>query len=62
LPPVIALCIIVAGLLIQACRDVITSERGGLPAWFASYSILVPFLAVPALLAMLVQLVLAALG
>jgi hypothetical protein len=56
IPPLLGLCLLIAGYFLQALWNVLATDRGSVPAWFGKLSSLYTVGAVIALLAMLVRL------
>jgi Protein of unknown function (DUF3429) len=56
LSPVIGLCLLVAGFLLQALWDILSVEKNQLPQWFGKFRMLLTVGAVLALGSMLVRL------
>ena len=55
LPPLFALCLLIAGFLMQALWDVMSVEAGRLPQWFGRLRMMLTAVAVPSLIAVLVR-------
>jgi Protein of unknown function (DUF3429) len=56
LSPVIGLCLLIAGFLLQALWDILSVEKSQLPLWFGKFRMVLTAGAVLALSSMLVQL------
>jgi hypothetical protein len=56
IPPLLGLCLLIAGFFLQSFSNVLASEQGTLPRWFGKFSSLLTAGAVLALLALLVRL------
>jgi hypothetical protein len=56
IPPLLGLCLLIAGFFLQAFWNVLATDRGNVPAWFGKLSSLYTVGAVIALLTMLVRL------
>ena len=56
LSPVIGICLLIAGFLLQALWDILSVEQNHLPEWFAKFRMLLTVGAVLALSLMLVRL------
>jgi hypothetical protein len=52
-----ALCLLIAGFLLQALWDVVSVENGKLPGWFGKLRMMLTIIAVASLLAMTARLV-----
>jgi hypothetical protein len=56
IPPLLGLCLLIAGFFLQAFWNVLSTDRGSVPGWFGKLSSLYTVGAVIALLTMLVRL------